>query len=1591
MLSIEVLVAYVSMNVIFAILIMFKSPRNTLSRFYAVGVASLVYFGVLAHYLSHPLPSSLANIFESMALFLFAIIPFLFIHFVILLAGTNVFTRSPWVIVTNYLVGVLYFLLLLFRLIPAPLFVEEGLSRFGYMFYLSWQTIYFCAGVALTHSVVTGFFDRHIKANVLMKGFIILLLLLPGPFTATLLVGIVPHLGVWFFYSSIAGLIIAIYLIFRHTIIVNTPYEALKATLAVMNDVIIKMDNTFRIELVRGAFSQMLGYEERDLSGRSLSEIVEEKNLLETYRDYVFRGKMKESFFDAQVICKNGSLRPVFFSLTPIRAGMEVSGFVAVGRDITELRQYERQLRWERDSLELRVQERTEKLQKLNELLRESEERFRTLYENSTIGLYRTTPDGRILLANPALVRMLGYSSFDGLAVRNLENEGFEPSYERSHFLGMIEKEGEVKEFEAAWTRRDGTAIFVRESARAIRDPHGKTIYYDGTIEDITEHKRTEKAFKKQSEFFRKVIDLNPSFIFAKDRQGRFTLVNQAVADAYGTTVENLLGKTDADFNPNKDEVEFFRRMDLEVMDSKQVRFIPEEKITDASGKLRWLQTVKIPIIDKEGKANEVLGVSTDITARKLADERIRKLNHTYAVLSGINQAIVRIHDPQQLFSEACGIAVEDGEFQMAWFGKLNPETQKVDVVAFAGTTNDYLSKIDIDLSDEKQSQDPTRRAIKSAAYVISNDIESDDTMLPWRENAMTLGCRSSAAFPIKVFGKAWGAFNFYSSEVGFFDADEIKLLDELAADLSFAIEFLQLESDRKQAEALLRLQSAALNAAANAIVITSRDGTIQFVNPAFTALTGYTAEEATGKNPRELVKSGVYNKAFYKNLWDTILSGKVWQGEITNRRKDGTLYSEEQSITPLFDERGEISHFIAIKQNISERKKAEKLQKTIYEIAQAATSATDLNALYLSIHKILSQLIQANNFYIALYDESSDMVSFPYFVDQFDKPIPPKKAGKGLTEYVLRTGKALLCDDTLFNTLVQRGEVEPIGEPSPIWLGVPLQIENKIIGVMAVQDYENPETYGVREREIAEYVSSQIAHAIDRKRKEEALATQKSYFQQLFEESPSGIAILDTEDAIAEINPAFERIFQYSRAEVRGKKINTCVVPAEYVTEAENLSKITQEGAMHWKETQRKRKDGTLIHVRVTGYPIVIEGKHTGVYAIYEDISEQKKLQQQFIQSQKMESLGTLASGIAHDFNNILSIIIGHASLLERLPADRSTVQRNVEAITKAGMRGANLVKQMLIFARKTDVMIESVTLNDAVNEVVILLHETFSRTITVALHLEKDLPLIDADATQLHQVMLNLCVNARDAMSSGGTLTITTQRESGDPLRAKYPKATAQSYVVLSVADTGLGMDEETQRRIFEPFFTTKERGKGTGLGLSLVFGIMESHHGFVTVQSELGKGTTFHCYFPVPHKAPELTQVKERTAEEIPGGNETILVVEDEDMLRELSRAFLESKGYAVLTAENGEHGLAVYQQHRNAIALVISDLGLPKFSGDELYRRLKLLKPDVLFILASGIIEPGMKSEIFRSGIKEFIQKPYNKNDLLRVVRRVLDNG
>ncbi|MHB1688715.1 MAG: ATP-binding protein [Ignavibacteriaceae bacterium] len=300
--------------------------------------------------------------------------------------------------------------------------------------------------------------------------------------------------------------------------------------------------------------------------------------------------------------------------------------------------------------------------------------------------------------------------------------------------------------------------------------------------------------------------------------------------------------------------------------------------------------------------------------------ERIKKLNRIYAVLSNVNQAIVRIHDLNKLLNESCTIAVRDGKLIMAWIGMVDPQTNKVNPVASAGFTDNYLKTINIDLSDEKLSQGPTGRAIKSGIHYIANDINNNAEMIPWRENALRHGYKSSAAFPIKVFGKTLGAFMLYASEQFFFDEDEIKLLDEMAMDISFALEFMEREAERKRTEEELLKLSRAVEQSPASVVITNSEGNIEYVNQKFCEITGFSKGEVIGKNQR-IWKSDHQDKKLYEYLWNTILSGKDWKGEILNKKKNGELFWESELISPLVNKEGDITHFVAIKEDITEKK----------------------------------------------------------------------------------------------------------------------------------------------------------------------------------------------------------------------------------------------------------------------------------------------------------------------------------------------------------------------------------------------------------------------------------------------------------------------------------------------------------------------------------------------------------------------------------------------------------------------------------------------------------------------------------------------
>ncbi len=503
-------------------------------------------------------------------------------------------------------------------------------------------------------------------------------------------------------------------------------------------------------------------------------------------------------------------------------------------------------------------------------------------------------------------------------------------------------------------------------------------------------------------------------------------------------------------------------------------------------------------------------------------------------------------------------------------------------------------------------------------------------------------------------------------------------------------------------------------------------------------------------------------------------------------------------------------------------------------------------------------------------------------------------------------------------------------------------------------------------------------------------IAEEEYRFQRLLSEDIAAYYVTDNHGTISDCNESFLRLFGFpSKMEAVGRPFSS-LFPA--VSLIDNFLQILREKKCVLNhEAEYVKQDGTRVYVVENAFAeIDLDGNLKTIRGYLLDDTARRKVEGQLYQSQKLENLGTLVGGIGHDFNNLLAIISGHTSVISRAQFDQERFEASVEAIKKATKRGAHVVRQLLTFARKVDLVTESVNTGEIVDEIVTLCRETFSEKITFSIEIQKGLPTIHADPNQLHQVLLNLCVNARDAMPAGGTINISVSRISQNALNDDFDDVESQEYIQIKVTDTGvgMGMDNETMSHIFEPFFTTKKHGQGTGLGLSVVYGIIKSHHGFIGVKSKPHQGTTFSIYLPIPLQRIEVTDVSPEILETIGGSGETILVVEDEAQIRDFVENTLRYSGYNVLSSSDGLEAAEVFARHESDIDLVLLDMGLPKMSGAELLSILKRLAPDLKVIAASGYLEPELKAEIFDQGAIDFLPKPYMASELLKRISRAL---
>ena len=757
-------------------------------------------------------------------------------------------------------------------------------------------------------------------------------------------------------------------------------------------------------------------------------------------------------------------------------------------------------------------------------------------------------------------------------------------------------------------------------------------------------------------------------------------------------------------------------------------------------------------------------------------------------------------------------------------------------------------------------------------------------------------------------------------------------------------------------------------------------------INREFTRLFGFTAGEAAGKPLEKLI---VPPDRYAETAWisQNVRTGTNLSLETRRQRKDGSLVEVLLSTAPVMLNGKSIGGYTSYR-DISDQKRAEELNAALYAIAARSQTAEDLQQFYASIHNIVGQMMYARNFYIAIYDPQSQLLSFPYFVDEVDPTPDPKRLGCGLTEYVLRTGEPLLATPQVFDDLVQRGEVELIGAPSLDWLGVPLKSGATCIGALVVQSYTKNIRFGERDREILKFVSQQLATAIEHKRYEEALRRSEARYRSLILSAVFGIYRCTLSGRFLDVNPALINMLGYGSVE----EVLALDVRRQVYVNPQEIDRLTDEfqrtGSLNGVEVQWKHKDGHTITVRLSGRAASLADEPEEVLElIAEDITERRQLEEQFRQAQKMEAVGRLAGGVAHDFNNLLMVINGYTEvLLDQLDVS-SDMHSKVLSIQQAADRAATLTRQLLAFSRKQVLELKVIDVNSVIADMERLLRPLIGENIELATRLSSDAGRTRADAGQLEQVIMNLVVNAKDSMPEGGKITIRSTNIAVRQNVGEHRFIQPGRYAVIAVADTGHGMDRETQSRIFEPFFTTKEKGKGTGLGLSTVYGIVKQSNGYVFAESEIGAGTTFYVYLPrVEESLADLGPVAAQDNEK--GGGETVLLVEDEDSVRELVRLTLTSRGYKVLEAEHGEAGLRIAEETRGTIDILVTDVVMPGIGGRELAKKILAKRPATKVLYLSGYTEDAIVTQGALAPGTAFLQKPFTLQNLAKKVREVL---
>ena len=1323
------------------------------------------------------------------------------------------------------------------------------------------------------------------------------------------------------------------------------------------NDAIILLVNpvTNRIIFANDSAVEFYGWDKAELLLMTISEI----NILppeEIELKLTEAIKKKQNYFVFKHRIADGSFRYVEVFQSELKFKNEIT-FSLIIHDITnhilaqeEIKTNELQLNQIPESEGGAIfpadfeNQRILKERKLAEkALNESEERYRNLFATAHEGIWEFDSKDITTMVNDRIAEMLGYTKEEiiGKAITGFMRV---EDLEDFNFKQAERRKGKSEIIERCFIRSNGSELWALVSATPIFDANGTFEGSFGMITDITDRKRIEDIIKSAELRFRLLYEQSPTAYQSLDSQGRILEVNNAWLKQFGYKYEEVIGQLFEDFLV-PEHIKLLHKRFPEFLACGEVH----NAEFDCKAKDGHIITIEVEGrigYDLDGNFKQTHCVLHNITERKHTTDALRESEELY-------RNLVEVLPDGIYKSTKAGVFVD-----------VNPA---------------MVSMLGYDSKEELMAID-----IKTQLYFEISDRERVKLQEKNTETGI-YRMRKKDGSEIWIEDRGW-------------------LTSDKKTNVLYHEGIMRDITARRKDEAQLFKLSTAIEQSPSIISITDLKGVLEYVNPRYLEITGYSNDELIGNSTRTL-NSGKQSKEVYQKLWETITSGKIWRGEFQNRKKSGELFWESVSISPISNGQGETTNYIKVAEDITNRKRYEQIQNVIYHISESVIISENLEQLIGLIQSELGTIIDTTNFYLALYDAQTDTISLPFFADEFDKQDTFKSfpADKTITRYVIHSQKSLLADIDLLKELEDSGEIGRYGADSLIWLGVPLFIKTEVIGVIVIQSYKDKNAYNESDKKMLEFISDQISIAIQRKKDEELIKESEKRFDLAMKASNDGL--FDWNFTTNEIyySTRWKSMLGYKENELPND-ISTWESLSHQEEKEESLLKLRdaiEKKIDHYTvEFRMKHKLGHWVNI-LSRAQIIYDEESKAIRAVgtHSDLTEQKKAEQKLRNAlYKAEESDRLKSAflanMSHEIRTPMNGILGFADLL-RMPGLTGDQQHEyIDIIKKSGDRMLNIINDIVDVSKIEAGLVEIVNKQSNINEQTEFVYTFFKPQAGekgIELKCKNGLSsheaLVITDKEKVYAILTNLVKNAIKYTDKGtielGYNLVATQHAT--PLLGFYVK------------DTGIGIPAERQQAIFDRFIQADiadtRAFQGAGLGLTISKAYVEMLGGKLWVESEAGKGSTF--FFTIPyhpvHKAKTVMTTStsiERTTDHLK--KLKILIVEDDEISVMLLMVMLKTFSDKILVVDSGVEAIETCYANPD-IDLVLMDIKMPVMDGYEATRQIRQFNKNVIIIAQTAYGLSGDREKSKSAGCNDYIAKPINLEELIKLIQKYFNDN